>query len=89
VNITPQRNTNLSSTQRLWADLLPYEAPDQYEINLLLHRHGVEVVHYAVEQVALKRSKLNGQMERPHALRLFGAVCCSVTRAKKQHKSST
>jgi hypothetical protein len=83
VNTTPQPNTDLSSTQQLWADLLPYETPDQYTINLFIRRHGVETVHYAVEQVALKRSKLNGQMERPYALRLFGAVCCSVTRARK------
>ena len=81
--MSDQPNTDLSSTQQLWADLLPYETPDQYTINLLIRQHGLQTVHYAVEQVALKRSKLNGQMDGSTALRLFGAVCCSVTRAKK------
>jgi hypothetical protein len=81
--MSDQLTAELTSTQQLWSALLPYEGPDQYAINLLLRQHGVETVHYAVEQVALKRSKVSGQMDGTTAIRLFGAVCCSVTRAKK------
>jgi hypothetical protein len=36
-----------------------------------------------VEQVAQKRFKLNGHMTRDCALRLCGAIFCSVTRRMK------
>jgi hypothetical protein len=80
-------STELESVSQLWNELLPFDLPDKFTINLMLRQHGLETVMYGVEETAVKRSKLGGQMERPYALRLFGAVCCSVTRAKKQHRS--
>jgi hypothetical protein len=76
----------VASVMQRWAELLPFEPPDAYLVNRLVFQHNVETVMYAVQEIALKRVKMNGQMERPYALRLFGAVCCSVTRAKKQHR---
>lgn len=81
--MSDQLTAELTSTRQLWSALLPYDAPDQYAINLLLLQHGVETVRYAVEQVALKRSKLGGEMDQQTAHRLFGAVCCSLTKAKQ------
>ena len=73
----------LAVTQQLWSSLLPFECPDKFALNLMLRQHGVETVHYAVEQTATKRMKLNGQMTQAEAHRLCSAICCSVTRERK------
>jgi hypothetical protein len=83
MNTTIQPSTELESITELWNSLLPFEPPDKFTINLMLRQHGLETVVYGVEETAVKRSKLGGQMERPYALRLCGSICCSVTRAKK------
>lgn len=78
-----QTNTEALAVTQLWSDLLPFEAPDRFKVNLWLRQHGAETVLYAVEQTATKRAKLNGDMTRDHAIRLCGAICCSVTREKR------
>jgi hypothetical protein len=73
----------LESVMQLWSELLPFEPPDKFAVNLWLRRHGVETALYSIAQAAIKRAK-GGEMGREYAIRLCGAICCSVTRAKKQ-----
>jgi hypothetical protein len=75
-------STELESVLQLWNELLPFEPPDKFAVNLWLRQHGVETVLYAIEQTAIKRAK-GGEMHREFAIRLSSAICCSVTRAKK------
>jgi hypothetical protein len=56
---------------------------DKFTVNLLLRQHGLETTLYAIEETAIKRCKVGGEMERPYALRLVGAIACSVTRRKR------
>ncbi len=81
--MSDQPNTELSSVMQVWQSLLPFDAPDKFTVNLMLRQHGLETTLYAVEETAVKRAKLNGDMERSYALRLCGAIACSVTRRKK------
>lgn len=78
-----QTNTDALAVTELWSHLLPFEPPDKFEINLRLRQSGVKTVVYAIEQIALKRIKLNGDMTREYALRLCGAICSSVARERK------
>ena len=79
-----QPNTDFNRVMETWAELLPFDPPDKFTVNLMLRQHGLETTLYAIEQVATKRAKLNGQMEREYAMRLCGAICCSMTRLKQQ-----
>lgn len=81
--ISDQPNTEFNSVIQTWESLLPFEPPDKFTINLMLRQHGLETVLYSIEEVAVKRAKLNGEMERQYALRLSGAIACSVTRRKR------
>jgi hypothetical protein len=82
MNTTPQEMRVLTVT-RLWTDLLPFNPPEAYTLNLWVLSHGVETVFYAVKETGLKRVRLNGDFSRDHAIRLCSAICCSVTREKK------
>ena len=79
--------TELESVLQLWNELLPFEPPDKFAVNLWLRQHGVETALYSIEQAAIKRAK-GVEMGREYAIRLCGAICCSVTRAKK-HQETT
>jgi hypothetical protein len=81
--MSDQPNADFNSVLQTWESLLPFEPPDKFTVNLLLRQHGLETTLYAVEETAVKRAKLGGEMERPYALRLCGAIACSVTRRKK------
>ena len=83
-----QPSTELQSVTELWNSLLPFEQPDKFTLNLWLRQHGIETVHYAIEQAAVRRSK-GDQMDRQAAIRLSNAICCSVTRHKQYLKSTT
>lgn len=85
--MSDQPNTEFESVVSLWRELLPFDAPDKFQTNLLLRQHGAETVLYAIEEIANKRMKL-GEMERPAALHLVGAICCSVTRRKRHLAAS-
>jgi len=71
-----------------WINLLPFQPPDKYTVNRWLLEHGSETVIAAIKEVVLKRAKLNNDMERSHALRLTGAICCSVRRLKKHQQNA-
>jgi hypothetical protein len=81
--MSDQPNTEFSSVMQAWESLLPFEAPDKFTVNLLLRQHGLETTLYAIEETAIKRCKVGDQMERTYALRLVGAIACSVTRRKR------
>lgn len=82
MNTTPQEERVLS-VAALWADLLPFNPPETYRLNLWEMSHGLEVVLHAIKEVSLKRVKLGGDMTREQAIRLVGAIACSVSRRKR------
>lgn len=83
MNTITQTDTDRASIEQLWNSLLPFECPDKFTFNLWLRQHGAETVAYAIEQTAMKRSKLGGEMTTQAAHRLAGAIACSVTHERK------
>ena len=82
MNMTPQEE-RVQAVTALWKDLLPFALPETYRLNLWVLSHSVDVVLYAIQEVSLKRVKVNNEMTREQAIRLVGAICASVARAKK------
>jgi hypothetical protein len=81
--ITTPQEQRVSAVTALWKDLFPFTSPEKYRLNLWVMSHSVEVVLYAVKEVSLKRVKGNNEMTKEQAIRLVGAICASVARAKK------
>lgn len=83
MSTTPQEQ-RVQTLAALWSDLLPFDCPEIYRLNLWEMTHGLQTCLYAIREVALKRAKLGGDsMTREQVIRLVGAICASVARAQK------
>ena len=86
--MTSPLEVNVELVTQCWIELLPFQPPDKYTVNRWLLEHGIETVIAAFKEVVLKRAKLNNNMERSDALKLTGAICCSVRRFKNHQQTA-